>query len=204
MSANRIIKAFDAWHAGGRPMVLATVYETLGSTYSKAGHRILIAAGGQYQGLVSGGCLEGDLAERSRAVLETQQPSPVTYDMRGEADELFGLGVGCEGLIRVFLQPLLPAEDYQPFASIARHLLANRPAAVATVIESARADVAAGATVIVQAGSPEAWHVGKAVADELAEECERILGSGEAHFVRDESGMSVLYARLKPVPRLLL
>ncbi len=204
MSVNQIIKTFDAWRADGQPMVLATVYETIGSTYSKAGHRILIAASGQYQGLVSGGCLEGDLAERARAVVEKAQATPVTYDMRGEADELFGLGVGCDGLIRVLLQPLLPSQDYQPFASIARHLLANRPAAVATVIESARPGVAPGATVIVQAGAREAWNVDPAVADRLAGESERLLGSGEAHFAKDESGLGVLYARLKPVPKLLL
>ena len=39
-------------------MVMVTVYETLGSTYSKAGHRMLIAEDGDYAGLVSGGCLE--------------------------------------------------------------------------------------------------------------------------------------------------
>jgi xanthine dehydrogenase accessory factor len=64
MSVKQIVKTFNAWRAEGEPMVLATVYETVGSTYSKAGHRILIAASGQYQGLVSGGCLEGDLARR--------------------------------------------------------------------------------------------------------------------------------------------
>lgn len=204
MSVNQIIRTFDAWRGDGQPLVLATVYETIGSTYSKAGHRILIAASGQYQGLVSGGCLEGDLAERARTVVETKQALPVTYDMRGEADELFGLGVGCDGLIRVLLQPLLPSQDYQPFASIARHLLANRPAAVATVIQSARPGVSPGATVIVQAGSRETWNVDQTVADELAKESERTLGSGEAHFAKDESGLSVLYASLKPVPKLLL
>jgi xanthine/CO dehydrogenase XdhC/CoxF family maturation factor len=204
MSVNQIIKTFDAWRGDGQPMVLATVYETIGSTYSKAGHRILIAASGQYQGLVSGGCLEGDLAERARTVVEANQASSVTYDMRGEADELFGLGVGCDGLIRVLLQPLLPSQDYQPFASIARHLLANRPAAVATVIESARPTVPPGATVIVQGSSREAWNIDQAIADRLAKECARILGSGQAYFTNDESGLGVLYASLKPVPKLLL
>jgi xanthine dehydrogenase accessory factor len=58
-------------------MVLATVYETIGSTHSKAVPRILIAASGRYQGLVSGGCLEGDLAERARAVVEKKEASRV-------------------------------------------------------------------------------------------------------------------------------
>ena len=204
MSVRQILKTFDEWRADGRPMVLATVYETLGSTYSKAGHRILIGADGRYQGLVSGGCLEGDLAERARTVLETTRTAAVTYDMRGEADELFGLGVGCEGLIRVLLQPLLAAQGYQPFASIARQLLASRPAVVATVIESAHSSMAPGATMIVQAGSREAWNLDESAADMLARECERVLRSGGARYAKDEFGLGVLYATLKPVPRLLL
>ncbi|HEX5049119.1 MAG TPA: XdhC family protein, partial [Gammaproteobacteria bacterium] len=59
MSVRQILEYFDARRAAGEPLVLATVYDTLGSTYSKAGHRILIAGNGDYRGLVSGGCLEG-------------------------------------------------------------------------------------------------------------------------------------------------
>src|SRR5690606_6498005 len=125
------------WRASGEPLVLATVFETAGSTYSKAGHRILIAANGDYQGLVSGGCLEGDLAERARAVQARGVPAAVTYDMRDEADDLWGLGVGCNGLLRVFLQPLYSAEGYEPFATIAKRLIGRGRATLATVIEGA-------------------------------------------------------------------
>jgi xanthine/CO dehydrogenase XdhC/CoxF family maturation factor len=203
MSVRQIIQTFDAWRAGRQSMVLATVFETIGSTYTKAGHRILIAAHGDYQGLVSGGCLEGDLAEHARTVVETNTPRAVTYDMRGEADELFGLGVGCNGLIRVFLQPLRPAEDYQPFASIAQRLLAHRPAATATVIESTIAGAPIGATLIAGAGARESWNLDRGIADRLAAECERVLQSGANHYAQ-ESGLGVLYAALKPIPKLLL
>ena len=63
MSVRQIIQSFETWRAAASPLVLATVFETLGSTYSKAGHRILIAANGDYRGLVSGGCLEADVRE---------------------------------------------------------------------------------------------------------------------------------------------
>jgi len=204
MSVRRIIQTYETWRAEGRPMVLATVFETIGSTYSKAGHRILIAGNGDYQGLVSGGCLEGDLAEHSRTVVERGEARAVTYDMRGEADELFGLGVGCEGLIRVFLQPLMPAQEYAPFAAMVKRQLANRPAAVATVIESTRPGVVPGATLIVDADATEAWNLERAVADELAVACARVLKGGEAYFAAQPAGLSVLYAPLKPVPKLLL
>src|SRR4029079_12428316 len=104
MSVRQILEYFDARRERREPLVLATVYETAGSTYSKAGHRILLAANGDYRGLVSGGCLEGDLAERARGVIATAQAGAVTYDLRDSADDLFGLGVGCNGLLRVFLQ----------------------------------------------------------------------------------------------------
>jgi xanthine dehydrogenase accessory factor len=47
---------------------------------------MLITAGGESQGLVSGGCLEGDLAQRARQVLATNEAATVTYDLRDEAD----------------------------------------------------------------------------------------------------------------------
>src|SRR5262245_11449280 len=122
MGARHLLQSFETWRAAGEPLVLATVYETAGSTYSKAGHRILLAANGDYRGLVSGGCLEGDLAERARGVIATTKAAAVTYDLRDSADDLWGLGVGCNGLLRVFLQPLLPANEYQPFAPIAERL----------------------------------------------------------------------------------
>jgi len=205
MSQRQIIRTFETWRAQGQAMVLATVFDTIGSTYSKAGHRILIAANSDYQGLVSGGCLEGDLAERARAVIERDEAAAVTYDMRGEADELFGLGVGCNGLIRVFLQPLQPAQGYQPFASMVRRLLAHRRAVVATVIESARPGVAPGGTLIVEEGGARETHgLDAAAADALATECERVLKEGENRYAMDDSGLGVLYATLEPIPKLLL
>jgi xanthine dehydrogenase accessory factor len=203
MSVRRIIETFDAWRRHGEPMVLATVYDTLGSTYSKAGHRILIAANGDYQGLVSGGCLEGDLAERAREVLKSGAPVAITYDLRDEADDLWGLGVGCNGLIRVFLQPLHDVSGYQPFTAICRRLLDNRPAVVATVIESQRADLVAGATVLWSAGSLECFGADATACGELASGCESAgIHSGARLVARD--GLLVLYAPLLPVPRLLV
>jgi xanthine dehydrogenase accessory factor len=82
MGARHLLQSFQDWREAGEPLVLATVYETAGSTYTKAGHRILLAANGDYRGLVSGGCLEGDLAERARTVVQSGEAAAVTYDLR--------------------------------------------------------------------------------------------------------------------------
>jgi xanthine dehydrogenase accessory factor len=203
MSVRQIIQSFDAWRAAGTPLVLATVYETVGSTYSKPGHRILIAADGDYRGLVSGGCLEGDLSERARAVLAADRAAPVTYDLRDAADEIFGLGIGCNGLLRVFLQPLRPERDYEPFASISAALVGRERAALATVIESAGAELPAGATVVWSAGSTRAFGIDGAAAARLEQRARRTLATGTAELAT-EAGATVLFAPLKPIPRLLV
>jgi xanthine dehydrogenase accessory factor len=89
--------------AGAR--VLATVVATAGSTYRKPGARMLIMGDGSYYGLLSGGCLEADLGIHARAVLDSGIARAIEYDMRGPDDILFGIGAGCEGAMRVLLEP---------------------------------------------------------------------------------------------------
>ena len=199
MSARQILQSFEAWRATGEPLVLATVYDTLGSTYSKAGHRILIAGSGDYRGLVSGGCLEGDLAERARKVIAADRPAAVTYDLRDAADELWGLAIGCNGLLRVFLQPLLPARDYEPFTSIAAVLRGTGVAGLATVIEGADAGATLIATVTTQVGFGFSAPPASAVASAARAAAEQ----GSARLVTS-SGATVLYAPLRAIPKLLV
>lgn len=87
------------------PRVLATLVATSGSTYRKAGARMLILANGDHLGLLSGGCLEADLKEHAAEVLRSGVARAVEYDMRGPDDILFGIGAGCEGAMRVLLEP---------------------------------------------------------------------------------------------------
>ena len=203
MGARHLLQSFHAWRAAAEPLVLATVYETAGSTYSKAGHRILLAANGDYRGLVSGGCLEGDLAERSRSVIATRTATAVTYDLRDSADELWGLGVGCNGLLRVFLQPLLATNDYQPFGALADCLAGTRRAGVATVIESERADVAIGATAVADDAGERVFGASDASAPLLQAAGRAALRSAAARL-GTKQGCKILYAPLQPIPKLLV
>ena len=204
MSLRRTVQRFHEWRQQGDVLVLATVYETMGSTYSKAGHRSLIAANGDYQGLVSGGCLEGDLAERANRILETRKAAAITYDLRDEADDLWGLGVGCNGLIRVFLQPLEPEQDYAPFTAIARRLMGTERAAAATVIEPGGSALPRGGTLIRTADASEPWGLDAAGTERLAAGCDEALRSGTSLYAGDDTGAGVLYSVLAPVPRLLV
>lgn len=120
----------------GEPLVLATVTHTLGSTYRKAGAQMLIAGDGRVAGLLSGGCLEADLMERARLVLQTGEPATVHYDTRSSDDVIWGIGLGCEGAMTILLSRLDRANDYQPFNFAARCRFEQIDASFAMVTES--------------------------------------------------------------------
>lgn len=85
--------------------VVVTVIRTHGSTYRRAGARAVISEGGQAFGAISGGCLERDLAERIKPWLVDMQPRVVTYDSTRSDDLVFGLGLGCRGILELFVEP---------------------------------------------------------------------------------------------------
>ena len=156
MNPARMLQFFDSRSSRDEPLVLATVFETKGSTYSKAGAHMLIDGNGTFQGMLSGGCLEGDLAIRAQVVLESGLPQTVTYDLGQNDDEVWGLGVGCDGLMRVFLQPITSDTDYQPFSTVADVFRGAPSCVVATIVESASSKVPVGASVVVDDDSVSA------------------------------------------------
>lgn len=205
MSVRQLIEAFDAWRRAGERMVLATVVATSGSTYSKAGAQMLISAGGQFRGLLSGGCLEGDLVAHAGDVLATGTPKLLRYDMRNrDEDELWGLGLGCDGAIEIFLQAL--DEGHEPFACIARRVAAHAPCAYALVLADA-GDLRAGAVVVAGEHEVEAFGVPAAQVEALARACRRrLLEGGGARAVVElgAAGADVLCAAVPAPVRLLV
>jgi xanthine/CO dehydrogenase XdhC/CoxF family maturation factor len=127
MNVSKLLSFFDARAARNEPLVLVTVLATRGSTYSKAGDMILIDANGVVCGMLSGGCLETDLAVRAQIVVESGKAQTATYELASGDDDVWGLGVGCDGSMTIYLQPLLAAHDYAPFAEIAGALRGSRP-----------------------------------------------------------------------------
>ncbi|WP_413375161.1 XdhC family protein [Alkalihalobacillus sp. 1P02AB] len=91
-----------------QPKVLATIIEVVGSSYRKEGAMMLIMEDGTHVGLLSGGCLENDLAERAAEVRKKQTTQTIVYDMSAEDDLSFGQGKGCSGTITVLLEPINP------------------------------------------------------------------------------------------------
>jgi xanthine/CO dehydrogenase XdhC/CoxF family maturation factor len=85
--------------------VLATVVEVQGSAYRRAGARMLLTPDGRSAGVINGGCLDADLHRRSRLVLESGRAQLAVYDTTSPQDILFGLGLGCRGVVKILLEP---------------------------------------------------------------------------------------------------
>ncbi len=204
MSNRRIIEAFKAWAAEGRKLVLATVYETQGSTYSKAGQRIIIADNGDYQGLVSGGCLEGDLAEHAAEVIADGQARSLTYDLRDEADEVWGLGIGCNGLLRILLQSLNPANDYEPFRRIAACQQSGETAISAVVVDSDNPQLEIGATITKRADAVESWGLPNAMVKKISADCKNLQDCELKNIKTTIGTAQILFAPIPPLHRLLI
>lgn len=143
-----LLPLFERERAAGRAMALGILVHTAGSTYRKPGAMLLMASDGEYAGLLSGGCLEGDLGERARGVIATGRATLVTYDLRSSDDLVWGLGIGCEGAMHILLLRVGPQEDWQPLAHLAAALASHSPAAFGVVAQSRDSRLPLGALLL--------------------------------------------------------
>jgi xanthine dehydrogenase accessory factor len=126
-----IVKAFDHAASQGRKTALANVVMVEGSAYRRAGARMLITEDGQLTGAISGGCLEGDALRKARLVIMQQEPMLVTYDTTDDDDAKLGVGLGCNGIIHILIEPISDKRD--PIRLLKSIVAGKQPAVLATL-----------------------------------------------------------------------
>lgn len=181
---NPLLPLFAREQQAGRDVALAINLHTAGSTYSKPGALLLIAADGEYAGLLSGGCLEGDLRQRATSVIDTGEPCRIGYDMRGPDDLLWGLGAGCEGAMDIFMLRVGRANDWQPLRRLA---------------EAQRTGVRAAVGIVVTAQAGAAHQSGDVVPLDAA-----AFGPDHAGWLPEQAGQQIFALSPSLPPRLLL
>jgi len=124
-----ILQAFEQTKKDGKKSALATVVHVEGSSYRRAGARMLITEDGQLTGAISGGCLEGDALRKARLVMTNQKSMLVTYDTMDEDDATFGIGLGCNGIIQVLIEPIDDSIKNNPI-SFLQEVIALRESSV--------------------------------------------------------------------------
>ena len=128
-----IITAFDIAQRQGRQTALATVVHVDGSSYRRAGARMLITDEGKLTGAISGGCLEGDALRKALLVINEQKSLLVTYDTTDDDDAKLGVGLGCNGIIHILIEPIIPGDPANALALLKTMLSGRRQAVLVTL-----------------------------------------------------------------------
>jgi len=101
-----ILAEYRKIRSAGKKAALATVVRVEGSSYRQPGARMLISDEGNLTGAISGGCLEGDAMRKALLVIARGKPMLVTYDTTDEDDATLGIGLGCNGIIHILIEPV--------------------------------------------------------------------------------------------------
>ena len=97
-----IVDEVERWRNRGERFAVATVVATRRSAPRPIGSKFAVSESGELCGSVSGGCVESDIAEQAKDVLETGVPKLLSYGITD--DEAFGVGLPCGGEIDVFVE----------------------------------------------------------------------------------------------------
>ncbi|SPP66750.1 XdhC family protein [Nitrospira lenta] len=128
-----ILDAYSDMLRKNAPAALATVVQVAGSAYRRAGARMLIAADGHTIGSVSGGCLERDVLNQARRVLQWSEPRVVTYDSMSDDDVAWEFNLGCNGIVNVLIEPMTHDKEQDHLGFLANCLRHRQTGIVAVV-----------------------------------------------------------------------
>lgn len=172
--------AAKAWLEAGRPVAIATVIDTWGSAPVRAGGQMAIVNIDEFQGSVSGGCVEADVIAAGLDVIQTGKPETLSF---GIADETaWRAGLACGGKIRVHVSKLDPKTDLEFIKQLDSAATARTPIVVTMRLADGTRQI----------------HDGTNPADPAIAEAVR-----RAHSGVDKSGETFLHA-LTPPPRILI
>ncbi len=99
-----ILSTAAAWARAGEQVALATVTETWGSSPRPAGSQLAVTVSGKMAGSVSGGCIEGAVAEAAMATIASGVPQLLDFGITDE--RAWEVGLACGGKLKVFVERL--------------------------------------------------------------------------------------------------
>jgi len=159
---DELIRALEETSRVGKQAAVASVVRVTGSAYRREGAKMLIDEEGTTTCMISGGCLEPEIAENAKQVMAKQQPVIRHLDLN--EDVLWGLGIGCGGTIDVYIEPIEAGPLVDAWMSAVKE---ERAAVMATAIEvSAGSGVSTGARMFVPEEGPPLGTLGQPSLDQ--------------------------------------
>ena len=198
------------WHAG-QPVGMATVVATFRSAPRPPGASMLVGPEGSAVGSVSGGCVEGAVYDLAHQVVAEGRPRLHRYGVSD--DDAFEVGLVCGGILDVYVEKVDPT-TFPELGGIADDLAADRPVAVATVVDHPdRSRV--GARMLVRPGADEPELTGSLGSgrtdDAVRDDALGMLAAGHSGVLtygpdgeRRGEGMRVFVWGFAPPPRMIV
>ena len=202
--AQLIVEAFRRLEPGQRA-ALATVVSVEGSSYRRPGARMLITENGETTGVLSAGCFEQDVCERAAKVMSTGDPILIKYDTTSDDDILWGLGLGCSGVVHVLIEPATNERIESLMQLLAECSESSVGGAIATVFHVAgevEATIGTGALMFPD-GSVDGQFVSASIFDDLSEAVE-LATSGIKRYELPHGHIDVFVEYVQPRVRLVV
>ncbi|HMS82179.1 MAG TPA: XdhC family protein [Nitrospira sp.] len=187
-----IIDASHELERTNTPAALATVVRVTGSAYRRPGARMLIAANGHTVGSVSGGCLERDVVNQARRVLQSNEARVVTYDSMSDDDLVWEFNLGCSGIVDVLIEPF-PHHGERDHMTFLADCLRDRQVGVLATLFAVEGETRAtvGNRVMLREQHPVRHDIGDGdLAEAILRDARCALASGASHTQSYEIGTS--------------
>ncbi|WP_336037916.1 XdhC family protein [Halobacterium yunchengense] len=196
--------ALRSLREAGASAAVATVVGVEGSAYRRPGAKLVAPEGDDALGAITAGCLEGPVADLAADARETGARTVETFDLMD--DDEWGLGLGCNGVIDVLVEPLDDSVD-----PLLDALADGEPAALLTVVGSDDPDVPVGARAVFDGrdfltGEDRAALPADARSDlrDAAANARDAGANASLEVARDAGDLTVFVDGVEPAPELLL
>jgi xanthine dehydrogenase accessory factor len=193
--------------ASAKAIALATVVGIEGSAYRLPGARMLIVEGKWVAGSISGGCLEDDVIMRAEEVIRNNTAALTTYDTTSDDDIVFGVGLGCKGVITILIEAIRPAAELD-FVGFAQACLEGRETGVSATVVRVLGQVS------TTPGCKMIWRSGTNATDIADDELKSKLagiagqrtppGASLTTIALKHGSVEVFVERIEPPPRLVI
>lgn len=177
-----IVSAFDNAIKNNKQTALATVVHVEGSSYRRAGARMLVTEDGELTGAISGGCLEGDALRKARLVMSQNKSMLVTYDTTDDDDAKFGVGLGCNGIIHILIEPIFANNTNNPITLFKQFLSKRAPVVLITIFSMSDKQAPQPGTCLILTDQEElrGFFPDEDIKDALLEDAKDVLANGNS------------------------
>ena len=196
-----IIKAFDEAQRLGKQTALATVVHVEGSSYRRPGARMLIEDDGELTGAISGGCLEGDALRKALLVMSEKRSRLVTYDTMDDDDAKFGVGLGCNGIIQVLIEPIDISDPDNPIHYLKKVNEKRQTAALVTLFSlQDRKSAQYGTCMLLKEGGDMVEHIPVLKDVLLADANEALISQSSSfkNYTSEDHNITAFIELIKP------